>query len=135
MSKSIMDRLLEPLGKIGIDITNVKERAEAYAYQSAIQSIMDGLSNIKAAKEVSLGKLPLENADFKRSTYTVSGNLITFTKYREKSISKDINAIVPKFFNVSLGHEGWTWEEIEAKNKSFYDISTEGYRWDLIESR
>lgn len=77
----------------------------------------------------------LESADFKRSTYTVSGNLITFTKYREKNISKDINAIIPKFFNVSLGHEGWSWGEIEAKNKSFYDISTEGYRWDLIESR
>lgn len=64
MSKSIMERLLEPLGKIGVDTTNTKERAEAYAYQNAIQSIMDELRSINAAQEVSLGKLPFRKRRF-----------------------------------------------------------------------
>ncbi|HBA94159.1 MAG TPA: hypothetical protein DCZ02_06020 [Ruminococcaceae bacterium] len=135
MSKTIVQRMLDPLKSIGVDMSDRKQVAELYAYQMAITAITNEFTSMKAAKDASIGRFPAETFDLSRANYTIDGSLITFTKYTQRNISKTVNSTIPKFYDISLNKNGWTWETIESKGENFYKINSDGYRWDLIESR
>ena len=134
MNVTVFNRLYDSAKAIGIDVTKAKEKSEIYAFHCCLNDMLNQIENIKPAKDTVVWRFPSPTSDFNRAVFTVDNETVVFTKYRERSIGECINSIIPKFFNVSLNNDGMTWEELEAKGKTFFDLENECLRWDVIES-
>ena len=134
----VFQRLCNLLGKLGIDVESLEERAELHAYCEGIKTVSSELDRMKRNTALNLfehiTKEEYEN-DFSGCELNLDGLNVSIGS----GFGENIGRIVDKWFtpahNINLGSTGKNWEFIENLGLSFVQIENNKYRWDMIESR
>ena len=134
----VFQRLCNLLGKLGIDVESLVERAELIAYCEGIKTVSSELDRMKRNTALNLFE-HITNEEFENDFSGCELNLDGLNVSIGSGFGENIGRIVDKWFtpahNINLGSTGKNWEYIENLGLSFVQIENRKYRWDMIESR